>query len=117
MTKTAAPLAVAATASPPLARRRNGGFGIKSRMWPKKIGKRLMRKAAAIAALQAIALIFWTKVVWQSGFDQGSDVTPCVSAYFESGKDPKTLKTDGGCRRASVYRANPLWALRRRGSQ
>lgn len=63
----------------------------------------------------------YTKLIWQSGFDQGADVSLCLVSTFQNGPDNDgvtRLKThDPACQRTNHYtRTNPLWILRRRGS-
>lgn len=70
-----------------------------------------MRKI--IYALAAIAAIGgWTKYVWQTGFDQGADVSGCVIASLEN--DGKFATDSGFCKSAKRGESNPLWLLRRR---
>lgn len=71
------------------------------------MGRKLLIGAALVAVL-----LGYTKLVWQSAFDQGSDVTLCVIASMEN--DGKLAASDDGCKRAKSYERNPLWILRRR---
>lgn len=75
------------------------------------MGNKLVRNFA-IGVVIGVALMIATKLVWQSGFDQGSDVTLCVIASMEN--DGKFAASDDGCKRAKAYERNPLWLLRRR---
>lgn len=68
-------------------------------------------KAGLIAAAICTVAIGYTKLVWLSGFDQGSDVALCVVASVQN--DGKLAKDDDSCKRADEYRSNPLWLLRR----
>lgn len=59
----------------------------------------------------------YTKIIWQSGFDQGADVDGCVVASFQAAGPGETVamaKSDPACIRAKAYESNPLWLLRRR---
>lgn len=70
-------------------------------------------KRLAIGAVCAIALLGYTKLIWQSGFDQGTAVAICVVASFQN--DGKLATNSPSCRDAKDYEDNPLWLLRRRG--
>ena len=77
------------------------------------------RIACAIAGL-AIGTgcsVGFAKAVWQSGFDQGADVSQCIIATFANADDDpiKLDMTEPACTRAKAYESNPLWLLRRRG--
>lgn len=68
-----------------------------------------------IVLLCVAALSAYTKLIWQSGFDQGAAIALCTVASFQQGGDLITLaKDDPACRDANAYEANPLWVLRRR---
>lgn len=61
-----------------------------------------------------LALAGYTKLIWQSGFDQGSDVALCVVASFQN--DGKLATHQPACQKAGRYKSNPLWLLRRRAA-
>lgn len=75
----------------------------------------MTRFLICISALFALA--GYTKLVWQSGFDDGADVAICVKASFtkELRYSVVTVAKDPACARAHAYERNPLWAFRRRG--
>lgn len=70
-----------------------------------------------ITAVAIGALLGFTKAIWQSGFDQGADVSLCVVASFQryGEKAVRVDPDDSSCQRAKGYERNPLWLLRRRG--
>lgn len=64
----------------------------------------------------ALVLVIYTKVIWQSGFDQGADVSLCVvESMIASEGEVVSLADSETCKRAKAYESNPLWQLRRRG--
>jgi len=69
-------------------------------------------RRALVATFAIFALLGYTKLIWQSGFDQGADVADCVIASLQNGG--KLDRSDEGCQRADAYKRNPLWVLRRR---
>lgn len=73
-------------------------------------------KKALFGILFAIGAIGYTKIVWQSGFDQGADVSLCVVESMIASEDgqPIGLAETESCDRAKAYESNPLWQLRRR---
>ncbi len=80
---------------------------------------RLTTRIACIIAGIAIGAgctVGFAKVVWQSGFDQGADVSQCIIATFANAKDNpiKLDMTEPACKRAKAYESSPLWLLRRR---
>jgi len=73
----------------------------------------------SLGFLAVFALIGYTRVIWLSGFDIGSDVSLCVVASYQQGPNEKTGKVeladnDPSCKRVEEYKSNPLWLLRRR---
>ena len=58
----------------------------------------------------------YTRAVWLSGFDQGTDVSICVmlSLLSTGENEPVRLADAESCQRARDYESNPLWLLRRR---
>lgn len=81
---------------------------------------RLTTRIACVTAGIAIGTgcsVGFAKAVWQSGFDQGADVSLCVIATFQNAKDDpiKLDMAEPACKRAKAYESNPLWLLRRRG--
>lgn len=71
-----------------------------------------MRKALIVLGVIA-ALVGYTKLIWQSGFDAGGDAVGCVIASLQN--DGALDRASLFCRGAEAYKRNPLWALRRRG--
>lgn len=72
-------------------------------------------KKALFGILFAIGVVGYTKLVWQSGFDQGADVSLCVvESMIASEGDVVSLTDSETCDRAKAYESNPLWQLRRR---
>jgi hypothetical protein len=74
----------------------------------------ISKRKAFLTVVAMVALVGYTKLIWQSGFDQGSDVTMCVIASIQN--EGHLAKDDVGCRGAEAYKSNPLWLLRRRAS-
>lgn len=71
-----------------------------------------MKRALIFMACLA-ALVGYTKVVWQSGFDDGADVSLCVGESLIN-NDGKLASYHPACQRAKAYERHPLWLLRRR---
>lgn len=71
-------------------------------------------KKLAIGLLIALALLGYTKIIWQSGFDAGADVMQCVIASFMKSDGKQVDEMDKGCQRTKHYKeTNPLWYLGR----
>ena len=75
-----------------------------------------MKRSVLIAASGfafVAALVGYTKVIWQSGFDDGADVSLCVGeSMINNGGKLATYAP--ACQRAKAYESSPLWLLRRR---
>jgi len=74
-----------------------------------------MRRGLVVLAAAAL-LLGYSKFVWQTGFDQGADVSLCIIASAQRfGNLAHGLdKSDPACQRAKEGESNPLWILRRR---
>jgi len=81
-----------------------------------KTGKNKWVTSLLCGAIFVFFLGVYTKIIWQSGFDAGADVSQCLIATFsKDGPAPKHADmADSGCQRAKAYESNPLWILRRR---
>ncbi len=67
-----------------------------------------------VAIFSLLALIGYTKLIWQSGFDQGADVSLCLVQSYIQYDGEKVAANEPSCQRAKEYQSNPLWILRRR---
>lgn len=61
-----------------------------------------------------LALVIYTKLIWQSGFDQGAAVSACViESMLASEGEVVSLADSDACNDAKAYESNPLWNFRR----
>ena len=68
-----------------------------------------------------LSMLWYTHVVWQSGFDDGADVALCAVTLFHDekyghGGETPALQTPA-CKGAEAYKHTPLWQFRTRGQR